>query len=92
MCVCVCVRVCVCVDVCMHIIIPLVTITLSNLPPQLEETRNLDSLNVQELLLDMRKQRFGLIQTPDQLRFSYIAILQVYMHLRLYIRLMCFVS
>ena len=25
----------------------------------------------------MRKQRLGLIQTPDQLRFSYIAILQV---------------
>ena len=45
---------------------------------QLEETRNLNALNVQELLLDMRKQRLGLIQTPDQLRFSYIAILQVY--------------
>jgi protein tyrosine phosphatase len=43
---------------------------------KLEETRNLNSLNVQELLLDMRKQRLGLIQTPDQLRFSYIAILQ----------------
>lgn len=28
------------------------------------------------MLLDMRKQRLGLIQTPDQLRFSYIAILQ----------------
>ena len=24
----------------------------------------------------MRKQRLGLIQTPDQLRFSYVAILQ----------------
>ena len=24
----------------------------------------------------MRKQRLGLIQTPDQLRFSYIAIIQ----------------
>ena len=44
---------------------------------QLEETRDLNSLDVQELLLRMRKQRLGLIQTPDQLRFSYIAILQV---------------
>ena len=28
------------------------------------------------MLLNMRRQRLGLIQTPDQLRFSYIAILQ----------------
>ena len=33
----------------------------------------------------MRKQRFGLIQTPDQLRFSYIAILQVYMYMYMYV-------
>ena len=31
---------------------------------------------VQDQLQELRKQRLGLIQTPDQLRFSYIAILQ----------------
>jgi len=43
---------------------------------KLEQTRDLNSLNIQQILLDMRRQRLGLIQTPDQLRFSYIAILQ----------------
>lgn len=28
------------------------------------------------MLLDMRKYRMGLIQTPDQLRFSYQAIIE----------------
>ncbi|XP_068220952.1 tyrosine-protein phosphatase non-receptor type 2-like isoform X2 [Palaemon carinicauda] len=35
---------------------------------------NSDAGKVLEVLLDMRKQRMGLIQTPDQLRFSYQAI------------------
>ena len=43
---------------------------------QLEQTHDLSSLDIQTVLLDMRRQRLGLIQTPDQLRFSYIAILQ----------------
>ncbi len=30
----------------------------------------------QKILLDMRKYRMGLIQTPDQLRFSYMAVLE----------------
>ena len=42
---------------------------------QLEQTHDLN-FDLQKILLDMRKQRLGLIQTPDQLRFSYIAILQ----------------
>lgn len=33
-------------------------------------------MDLQELLLEMRQQRLGLVQTADQLRFSYIAILQ----------------
>ncbi|CAG0879893.1 unnamed protein product [Cyprideis torosa] len=33
-------------------------------------------VNVKELLLEMRKQRMGLIQTYEQLRFSYLAIIQ----------------
>ncbi|KAL5466819.1 hypothetical protein EMCRGX_G030970 [Ephydatia muelleri] len=43
---------------------------------KIESTRDLNSVNLQEVLLNMRKQRMGLIQTHDQLRFSYIAILQ----------------
>lgn len=33
-------------------------------------------VDVKELLLEMRKYRVGLIQTADQLRFSYLAILE----------------
>uniref|UniRef100_A0A0A9W930 protein-tyrosine-phosphatase n=1 Tax=Lygus hesperus TaxID=30085 RepID=A0A0A9W930_LYGHE len=35
-----------------------------------------NSVNVRDLLLEMRKYRMGLIQTPDQLRFSYLAIIE----------------
>ncbi|XP_077292962.1 protein tyrosine phosphatase 61F isoform X2 [Arctopsyche grandis] len=35
-----------------------------------------ESVNVREVLLEMRKYRMGLIQTPDQLRFSYQAIIK----------------
>jgi len=35
-----------------------------------------DKVKVLDILLDMRRQRMGLIQTPDQLRFSYMAILE----------------
>ncbi|XP_041101267.1 tyrosine-protein phosphatase non-receptor type 2 isoform X2 [Polyodon spathula] len=31
-------------------------------------------VNIKKVLLDMRKYRMGLIQTPDQLRFSYMAV------------------
>lgn len=33
-------------------------------------------MNIQEILLEMRRDRMGLIQTPDQLRFSYQAIIE----------------
>jgi hypothetical protein len=42
---------------------------------QIEES-GLDAVNVREVLLEMRKFRMGLIQTPDQLRFSYWAIME----------------
>lgn len=42
---------------------------------QIEEN-GLNSVNVREVLLEMRKSRMGLIQTPDQLRFSYLAIIE----------------
>ncbi|XP_062057310.1 tyrosine-protein phosphatase non-receptor type 2 isoform X3 [Lepus europaeus] len=35
-----------------------------------------DEINVKQVLLNMRKYRMGLIQTPDQLRFSYMAIIE----------------
>nr|CAD7425261.1 unnamed protein product [Timema monikensis] len=40
------------------------------------EENGVDSVNVREILLDMRRYRMGLIQTPDQLRFSYQAIIE----------------
>lgn len=43
---------------------------------QLEQTKDISSVDLSETLLDMRQQRLGLVQTADQLRFSYIAILQ----------------
>ncbi|XP_056619302.1 tyrosine-protein phosphatase non-receptor type 2a [Triplophysa dalaica] len=34
------------------------------------------SVDIQNVLLDMRAYRMGLIQTPDQLRFSYMAVME----------------
>ncbi|XP_020390814.1 tyrosine-protein phosphatase non-receptor type 1 [Rhincodon typus] len=34
------------------------------------------SVNIKEVLLEMRKYRMGLIQTADQMRFSYMAIIE----------------
>lgn len=42
----------------------------------MENEGSLDSINVKEMLLQMRSYRMGLIQTSDQLRFSYQAIIQ----------------
>lgn len=33
-------------------------------------------MDVKKVLLDMREYRMGLIQTPDQLRFSYMAVME----------------
>ncbi|XP_058033011.1 tyrosine-protein phosphatase non-receptor type 2 isoform X3 [Ahaetulla prasina] len=33
-------------------------------------------VDIKQILLDMRKYRMGLIQTPDQLRFSYMAVIE----------------
>ncbi|XP_066592884.1 tyrosine-protein phosphatase non-receptor type 2 isoform X2 [Prorops nasuta] len=40
------------------------------------EENGINSVNVREVLMEMRKSRMGLIQTPDQLLFSYAAIIQ----------------
>ncbi len=34
------------------------------------------SVHIQEVLLEMRRDRMGLIQTADQLRFSYLAVIE----------------
>lgn len=34
------------------------------------------AVDIQKVLLDMREYRMGLIQTPDQLRFSYMAVME----------------
>ncbi|EZA58596.1 tyrosine-protein phosphatase non-receptor type 2 isoform X1 [Ooceraea biroi] len=39
------------------------------------EENGLNAVNVREVLLEMRRSRMGLIQTPEQLRFSYAAII-----------------
>lgn len=38
--------------------------------------RKPDNIDVKEMLLQLRKYRVGLVQTPEQLRFSYLAIIQ----------------
>lgn len=43
---------------------------------QIEAKKNLNVVNVTELLIHMRRFRMGLIQTFDQLRFSYVAIIE----------------
>ena len=35
-----------------------------------------ESVCVKEILLELRNYRMGLIQTPDQLKFSYLAIVE----------------
>ncbi|KAM6958850.1 tyrosine-protein phosphatase non-receptor type 2 [Aplochiton taeniatus] len=42
----------------------------------MDKKRKLSSVDIKEILLDMRTYRMGLIQTPDQLRFSYMAVLE----------------
>lgn len=42
----------------------------------MEKRKDPSSVDIKSILLDMRKYRMGLIQTPDQLRFSYMAILE----------------
>ncbi|XP_040900586.1 tyrosine-protein phosphatase non-receptor type 2a [Toxotes jaculatrix] len=42
----------------------------------MDKRRNPSSVDIQKVLLDMREYRMGLIQTPDQLRFSYMAVIE----------------
>ncbi|KAM9839013.1 tyrosine-protein phosphatase non-receptor type 2 isoform 2-T2 [Aulostomus maculatus] len=42
----------------------------------MEKRKESSPVDIKNILLDMRKYRMGLIQTPDQLRFSYMAVLE----------------
>ncbi|XP_072561564.1 tyrosine-protein phosphatase non-receptor type 2 isoform X1 [Paramormyrops kingsleyae] len=42
----------------------------------MELRKDPSSVDVKKVLLEMRKYRMGLIQTPDQLRFSYLAVIE----------------
>ncbi|XP_026149939.1 tyrosine-protein phosphatase non-receptor type 2a [Mastacembelus armatus] len=42
----------------------------------MDKRKNPSSVDIQKVLLDMREYRMGLIQTPDQLRFSYMAVIE----------------
>eukprot|EP00066_Takifugu_rubripes_P009886 XP_003977261.2 PREDICTED: tyrosine-protein phosphatase non-receptor type 2-like isoform X1 [Takifugu rubripes] len=48
----------------------------------LDKRKDSSSVDIRSILLDMRKYRMGLIQTPDQLRFSYMAVLEGAKHIR----------
>ncbi|XP_044538760.1 tyrosine-protein phosphatase non-receptor type 2-like [Gracilinanus agilis] len=42
----------------------------------MEKKENPFSLNIRKVLVCLRKYRMGLIQTPEQLRFSYVAVIE----------------
>ncbi|XP_028819936.1 tyrosine-protein phosphatase non-receptor type 2 isoform X2 [Denticeps clupeoides] len=42
----------------------------------MDKSKGPSSVDIKKILLDMRKYRMGLIQTPDQLRFSYMAVIE----------------
>lgn len=43
---------------------------------QMDKRKDPASVDVKQVLLEMRKYRMGLIQTADQLRFSYLAVIE----------------
>jgi len=43
---------------------------------QVEKYRSSSEIRVRDTLMDMRHYRMGLVQTFDQLRFSYLAIIE----------------
>ncbi|XP_067834276.1 tyrosine-protein phosphatase non-receptor type 2 isoform X2 [Heptranchias perlo] len=42
----------------------------------MEKRKDPSPVDIRQVLLEMRKYRMGLIQTPDQLRFSYMAVIE----------------
>lgn len=44
--------------------------------PQMSRRKDPSSVRICDVLLEMRRCRMGLIQTADQLRFSYLAVIE----------------
>lgn len=42
----------------------------------MDKRKDPSSVDIKKVLLEMRKFRMGLIQTADQLRFSYLAVIE----------------
>ncbi|XP_053302677.1 tyrosine-protein phosphatase non-receptor type 2 isoform X3 [Pleuronectes platessa] len=42
----------------------------------MDKSKDSSSVDIKSILLNMRRYRMGLIQTPDQLRFSYMAVIE----------------
>lgn len=49
---------------------------LWNICLQMSMRKDPSSVHIRDVLLEMRRYRMGLIQTPDQLRFSYLAVIE----------------
>ena len=43
---------------------------------QIEKKQDLNCIDIRGLLIQMRSYRMGLIQTPEQLRFSYMSVIE----------------
>lgn len=43
---------------------------------QMSHRKDPSSVQIRQVLLEMRRYRMGLIQTADQLRFSYLAVIE----------------
>lgn len=43
---------------------------------QMDKRKDPSSVDIKKVLLEMRRFRMGLIQTADQLRFSYLAVIE----------------
>lgn len=43
---------------------------------QMSHRKDPSSVQIRQVLLEMRRNRMGLIQTADQLRFSYLAVIE----------------
>lgn len=67
-------RVRACLRVCLRAYVHIINMAV--LFPQMDKRNDPSSVDIKKVLLDMRRYRMGLIQTPDQLRFSYMAVLE----------------
>ena len=60
---------------------PLLALKLMVWSVQMSMRRDPSSVCIRDVLLEMRRYRMGLIQTADQLRFSYLAVIEGAKHI-----------